>query len=281
MNFKEEYKNKIKEIDDYIINFLDKYSNSSKELYESMKYSTINGGKRLRSILCNEVCVMLGGKKEFSMPFAASIELIHAYSLVHDDLPAMDNSDYRRGMPSCHKAFGEANAILCGDALLNGAYELMSSNCKTHSDVKAMQIISQSAGACGMIDGQSIDLKIGSSKIDDVSVLTKLVEKKTMAIIKSAISAGAVIAGCDDESAKYINEFAYSLGIAFQIRDDFEDEAEDSSYSDSPNFINAIGKKEAYELLKHHCNISISILNKFKNNEFLVAFHNYLFNNVK
>ncbi len=278
MNFAQEYKNKINNIDSYIHNFLNNYRDSNTELFESMKYSTLNGGKRLRSVMCNEVCSMLGGKEEVSMPFAASIELIHAYSLVHDDLPAMDNSDMRRGMLSCHKKFGEANAILCGDALLNSAYELMAMHCKNDTDIKAMQIIAGSAGAHGMIDGQSIDLKISSDSSVDAETLTILVEKKTMAIIRAAIVSGAYLANADSDTVNCMNDFAYSLGIAFQIRDDFEDACEDcDSNSNSPNFINALGKEKASGLLKYHCNISMNILNKFKNNKFLIDFHNFLF----
>jgi len=141
MNFKDSYNQKIKNIDTYIYNYLSGYDKASNILIDAMKYSVLNGGKRLRSILCTEICKMLGGSVKAAIPFACGIELIHAYSLVHDDLPAMDNADYRRGQLSCHKKYGEAMGILCGDALLNSAYELMAFNCNNANDIKAMHLL--------------------------------------------------------------------------------------------------------------------------------------------
>ena len=141
MSFETIYKEKITYIDNYISNYLSSYKNASPELVEAMKYSVLNGGKRLRSILCTEICSMLGGNRDDAMPFACAIELIHAYSLVHDDLPAMDNADTRRGQASCHKKFGEAIGILCGDALLNSAFEIMLDNCLNVSCINAAKII--------------------------------------------------------------------------------------------------------------------------------------------
>lgn len=278
MDFVTKYKEKVSAIDSYIDNYLSSYKNASPELIDAMKYSALNGGKRLRSILCTEICTMLGGSYEKALPFACSIELIHAYSLVHDDLPAMDNADLRRGIPSCHKKYGETMGILCGDALLNSAYELMANNCGDIQAIKAMQTLALSAGAEGMISGQVKDLKLGADKKVDEKILIDMIEQKTMAIIKSSILAGTYLAKYDGETLSDMNEFAYSLGIAFQIRDDFEDVEEDvATQNDSPNFINSLGREEAQRLLKHHSDKCKQIISNYDNNEFMAKFLDYLF----
>ncbi len=278
MDFQAVYKEKINIIDNYIDNYLSSYQNASPELIEAMKYSALNGGKRLRSILCTEICAMLGGDYTRVLPFACSIELIHAYSLVHDDLPAMDNADMRRGALSCHKKYGEAMGILCGDALLNSAFELMAKSCGDIQAIKAMQTLALSAGAEGMISGQVKDLKIGANGNVSEDVLIDMIEQKTMAIIKSSILAGTYLAKYDGETLEDMNEFAYSLGIAFQIRDDFEDIEEDvEAQNDSPNFINSMGRENAAKLLKQHSDKCKNIISKYTNNEFMTAFLNFLF----
>jgi len=278
MNFNEQYKTKIHNIDNYISQYLSTYSKASPELVDAMKYSVLNGGKRLRSILCTEICNMLGGTIEKAMPFACSIELIHAYSLIHDDLPAMDNADTRRGQPSCHKKYGEAMGILCGDALLNSAYELMLESCHDSSCVNAARILAETAGSEGMISGQVKDLTVGSSARVTEDILVDIIEQKTMAIIRGAIIAGAILAGSNEETIEKMEKFSYSLGLAFQIRDDFEDIDEDiAEQNDSPNFINSLGKEKANELLNMHANTCKQIIGEFNNNEFLYAFLNYLF----
>ena len=279
MNFKEAYSKKIELIDNYITIHLDsKYSKVSPELAEAMKYSVLNGGKRLRSILCIEICRMLGGSVAKALPFAAAIEMIHAYSLVHDDLPAMDNADMRRGMPSCHKKYGEAMGILCGDALLNAAYELISESCEDSSTIEAFKCIASAAGAQGMIDGQVIDLNVAATNECDLKILTKLIELKTMALIRASILSGACIANCDESIMEDMNEFAYHLGLAFQVRDDFEDIDEDSAdCGDSPNFVNFLGTSKAKEMLETHALMAANILKKYKNSEFLSQLHSFLF----
>jgi geranylgeranyl diphosphate synthase type II len=278
MSFDIDYKERVSFIDSYISDYLSTYKKASPEIVEAMKYSVLNGGKRLRSVLCTEICSMLGGNKEDAMPFACGIELIHAYSLVHDDLPAMDNADTRRGQPSCHKKYGEAMGILCGDALLNSAFEVMLDNCTDLTHIKAARVIAESSGAEGMVSGQVKDLKVGSCSDVTGDELIDIIEQKTMAIISSASVAGAYIAGADEETVGKIREFAYHLGLAFQIRDDFEDIKEDvAAFNDSPNFINALGEKKAKELLVEHSESCKRIISEFTNNEFLTEFLNFLF----
>lgn len=279
MDFKKEYQCKIDFIDNYISNYLEtEYCNVSPSLLETMKYCVLNGGKRLRSILCSEICKMLGGSVVTAMPFATAIELIHAYSLVHDDLPAMDNSDTRRGLPSCHKKYGEAMGILCGDSLLNSAYEIMASNCNEQISLLAMKCIADAAGAKGMINGQVLDLQIASSKNCDMDTLITLIEQKTMALIRAAILSGAYLSGCDEAVLSDMDKFAYHLGLAFQIRDDFEDSEQDNTDAgDSPNFVNFLGEAKAGELLTNHAKAARDILDKYENSQFLCLMLSFLF----
>lgn len=280
MDFKLEYKNKIQIIDEYISDFLEtKYAKSHPILLDAMKYSVLNGGKRLRSVLCTEICSAFGGQVDIALKYACAIELIHAYSLVHDDLPAMDNADTRRGQPSCHAKYGETMAILCGDALLNSAYELMSMACSDKKTANAMQIIADCAGACGMVNGQVLDIDISEKKEFSNNLFIKMIEQKTMALIRASVISGATIASCSPEQIDDMEKFAYSLGIAFQIRDDFEDIAEDSAQEgDSPNFISYLGQNEAKLLMNNHAMQSLEILEKY-NCEFLILLHKYLFDN--
>jgi len=278
MNFKILYNNKIKKIDDYISEYISSYKKASPILVDAMKYSVLNGGKRLRSILCTEICSMLGGDVDKAMPFACGIELIHAYSLVHDDLPAMDNDDYRRGQLSCLKKYGEAMGILCGDALLNAAFELMFNNCNDPASLEAARVLAASAGADGMISGQVNDLGTGSDAICTETQLIKIIEQKTMAIIKSAVVAGALLAKADSNTIEEMGVFAYHLGLAFQIRDDFEDIAEDASaQNDSPNFINALGEEVARNKLKYHSDKCKEIILKYADKSFVMDLLEYLF----
>lgn len=279
MDFFTEYKNKINKIDGYINEYLEKrFSEVSSELLDSMKYSVLNGGKRLRSILCTEICTMLDGDYDEALPFASAIEFIHAYSLVHDDLPAMDNSDYRRGQLSCHKKFGETMGILCGDALLNASYELMAENCTGYEHIKAMQYISRCAGACGMIDGQVIDLSISTTGKFEEKDIIKLIELKTMKLIKASVMSGALISKCNNNTLKEMETFAYDLGMAFQIRDDFEDAMEDKKNNfGSPNLVNFLGEDKAKKMLSNYCDEAFEILSKYTKGEFLRSMHKYLF----
>ncbi len=280
MNFKEEYKKKIENTDRYIGAYLDSLDGVETELVAAMKYSVLNGGKRLRSILCTEICAENGGSADDALPYAAAIEFIHAYSLVHDDLPCMDNADMRRGMPSCHKKFGETQAVLTGDGLLNLAFELMSASCMSggQKEVRAMNTVAHCSGVFGMVGGQAIDLKLAFCCDITEEELTRLIERKTMALIRAAIISGAVIADCGDEKIASLEKYAYHLGLAFQIRDDFEDEAEDAADKNNcPNFINVLGRDEAAKRLKYHADSARGIIAAYGEDSFICRFHDYLF----
>ena len=280
MNFKETYSQKIEYIDNYIGDYLDSMKGIQPDLHDALKYAVLGGGKRLRSILCTEICTMLGGTMEDALPYATAIELIHAYSLVHDDLPSMDNADMRRGMPSCHKKYGEGFAVLTGDGLLNLAFECMTKSCINSGDIRsvyAMDAVGSASGIFGMVNGQAVDLKLASKKDTTESELICLIEKKTMALIKAAIMSGAIMSGCDEATLSELAEYAYHLGLAFQIRDDFEDEIQDEDESDSPNFINILGRDEASSKLEYHSKKAYEIISKYGADSFLCDFHKFLF----
>lgn len=281
LNFKSEYNGRIRDIDSYIEDYINRISDIEPILKDGMKYAVLNGGKRLRSILCTEICNAFSGSKDNAMPFAAAIEFIHAYSLVHDDLPAMDNADSRRGLPSCHKKYGEDIAILIGDALLNTAFEIMLKYADNTYAVSVMRTIANAAGIHGMINGQVQDL----SMLDKDNVIEddiiRLIEQKTMALIRCAAVSGAIIAGCSNEEIQAVDKYAYYLGLAFQIRDDFEDYSEDEADEhSSPNFINILGFESAKEKLMYCANESTMFLEQVKNNRFLKELNFYLFPEV-
>lgn len=280
--FLAEYKNEIEKIDKYIKDYLDSLEGIEENLKQSLYYAVLNGGKRLRSILCIKTGQALGARDEELYPFAMAIEFIHAYSLVHDDLPGMDNADMRRGMPSCHKKYGVGPAVLTGDGLLNLAYEVMTKACLNASDIenalKAMEIIGRCAGVFGMINGQALDLKTSDFRMCDEKTLVSIIEQKTMALIRCSVLSGAYIAGADENVCKKLDKFAYNLGLAFQIRDDFEDEEEDcASNQNSPNFINILGRDEAKKWLDRTAEFAKETIHTFEKTEFLQSFLEYLF----
>ena len=214
---------------------LDKYLPSENTyppiIYQAMRYSVLGGGKRLRAYLAVKSCEMCGGKAEHAYPAACAIEMVHAYSLIHDDLPCMDNDDFRRGKPSNHKVFGEGMAVLAGDGLLTLAFEVMS---KAPQELDAAVRISMikelaaAAGCAGMIGGQAIDLQ-SEGKILDLPELVYLDSAKTGALIKAAMRMGGLVAGAGVDKLCALIAYAESFGLAFQITDDILDVCGESS----------------------------------------------------
>lgn len=202
--------------------FVSEKENPQKKIYGAMRYSLLGGGKRMRGILALTGGLLAGGTKEDVMPFACAMEMIHAYSLIHDDLPAMDNDDMRRGKPSCHRQFDEATAILAGDALLNGAFELMlTASVKPENKLKAMEIIANGSGTEGMIGGQVVDIANEGSDMD-CDTLTYLHSLKTGALIKASLLGGYFACGGNEHTEK-LTLYAEKLGLAFQVVDDILD----------------------------------------------------------
>ncbi len=278
MDFNVEYKKRVKIIDEHIEKYLESLSGIDDTLKDALKYSVLNGGKRIRSILLTECAKLFNVDYDKSLDYAMAIEFIHAYSLVHDDLPAMDNSDFRRGQPSCHKKYGEAMAILVGDSLLNLAFEVMANSCDNENYIKAMRKITNASGIFGMINGQVNDIKISSKKDATEKELISLIEQKTMALIRASVVAGAIIGGATDDELHKLDMYSYHMGLAFQIRDDIEDEQEDvEEHNDCPNFLNVLGKEKAISRLNEHKIKSNMYLDKFNDNEFLKQLNEYLY----
>ena len=190
------------------------------------KYSLLGGGKRIRPFLVNEICTMLGGDINASMPFAMAVEMIHTYSLIHDDLPCMDDDDMRRGKPSNHKVFGEAYALLAGDALLTNAFAVSASNKYTDSSVtsRAVELIAEAAGDSGMIGGQFIDLE-GEMRKLSLDELLMLHNLKTGRMIELSAILGCLAAGYGEETQEFacVRNYAQKIGLAFQVVDDVLD----------------------------------------------------------
>lgn len=225
MDFKEELKEKVKIVDEYMEKFLPPEDKYPEIIHKAMRYSVFAGGKRLRPIMVMEACRAFGGDVEKAMPFACAIEMIHTYSLIHDDLPALDNDDYRRGRLTSHKMFGENMAILAGDALLHHAFETMAEACVKMNDIKytkAMLAIAQGAGINGMVAGQVVDV-ISEGKEIDKDTLDYIHKNKTAAMIIGALKAGAEIGCASDEEIKNIERVGELVGVAFQIQDDILD----------------------------------------------------------
>lgn len=195
-----------------------------KRVTDAMKYSAMSGGKRIRPFITLEFCRMFKGDVKVALPLAAALECVHTYSLIHDDLPCMDNDDLRRGKPTCHKAYGEEFALLAGDALLTYAFEIVSDACELDEKKRldAIRSISKLAGINGMVGGQTIDLESEGSEIK-LEKLLKLHSLKTGALIRCAAHLGAIAANANDEQIRAADEYASALGLAFQITDDILD----------------------------------------------------------
>ena len=227
MNFKEISSEKVKEIEGILTKYLPEAIGLQSRIIEAMEYSLIAGGKRLRPMLMLETYRMFGGEGEVIQPFMAAQEMIHTYSLVHDDLPAMDNDEYRRGRKTTHIVYGEDMGILAGDALLNYAFETAvkafeSSPQQSGAIGRALKILSEKAGIYGMIGGQVVDVQ-SSGKVVSREVLDFIYELKTGALIESAMMIGAVLAGASDEEVSKVEKIAKKVGMAFQIQDDVLD----------------------------------------------------------
>ena len=218
--------NYLKEKKQLIDEELDRYLPTEKEypqsIHQAMRYAVLGDGKRVRPILAISACEACGGSLEEVLPVACGIEMIHAYSLIHDDLPALDNDDYRRNRPSCHKAFNEATAILAGDALLTLGLRLFGllSDCKVCCAV--LETMTQAVGTYGMIGGQVIDLEVKPADRDQPT-LEYIHTRKTGALIAASVKIGAVVAGATDETIEKLTRFGEYIGLVFQIVDDILD----------------------------------------------------------
>jgi len=225
MNFKQKYDSFADLVNKALEEYVTEKDTPEGTIYKAMKYSLMAGGKRLRPVLSLSVCEILGGEPENVIPYACAVEMIHTYSLIHDDLPAMDNDDYRRGRLTSHKVFGEAIAVLAGDALLNYAFEIMLEDVlKKGGDtgIKVMDIVAKAAGVSGMIGGQVVDLESEGKGIP-VNILEYMHRCKTGALIKASVMLSAALCGTNKKKEECLEEYAEKIGLAFQIKDDILD----------------------------------------------------------
>ena len=261
------------------------------EVSKAARYSLLSGGKRIRPAVMMEFCKLCGGKAEDALDFAVALEMIHTYSLIHDDLPCMDNDDMRRGKPSCHKAFGEDIALLAGDTLLTEAF-FIASNANVSADkvLKAISFLSSNAGLHGMIGGQVLDLSFEKNE-PDAMALSDMYMRKTSALLIAAASIGCIAAGADsEENLKSAAKYGYNLGLAFQIIDDILDVTADEKKlgkpvgSDEKNnkttFVSIYGLDQAFAIAAQLSNAALDALDEISDNrektEVLYELTNYL-----
>ncbi len=250
-----------------------------KIIYEAMRYSAEGGGKRIRPFLTLEFCRALGGDTSAALPYACAVECIHTYSLIHDDLPAMDNDDMRRGKPSSHRAFGEANALLAGDALLTYAFALIAENpfADARQNCRAASVLAASAGHDGMIGGQVCDLQYAGQKIT-AEQLFETERKKTGELIAAASTLGVIAADrggeIPDEIYRAARIYAHSVGLAFQIIDDLLDG--DEGETDEMSVLSIMGADEARVLAEELTAEAVAAAHRIPNSENLIALAEYL-----
>ena len=242
------------------------------ELFDAMRYSLLAGGKRLRPIFAFDFCRMCGGDWKNAAPFAAAIEMIHTYSLIHDDLPSMDNDDFRRGRPTNHKVYGEAMAILAGDALLTDAF-MTAASAQLPDPGKmslAISVLAQCAGSLGMVGGQVLDIKSEERQLSEEEVIA-IQSRKTGALVNAACVLGVIAAGGTEEQIQAAAGFAGLLGLAFQIRDDMldvigtQEEMGKGVGTDAAKntFVRLYGLEKCEELVARYTAQAIDLLNIF------------------
>ncbi|TGU70884.1 polyprenyl synthetase family protein [Geomonas terrae] len=226
MDLKEYLKQKCQLVDQALERFLPAATELPSSLHGSMRYSVFAGGKRVRPVLMLAACEAVGGSPDAVMPAACAMEMIHTYSLIHDDLPAMDNDDFRRGNPTNHKVYGEATAILAGDALLTEAFILLSGEGQGGDPAARLRVIQEiavAAGSRGMVGGQVVDMESEGRHDVDMATLSYIHTHKTGALIRASVRSGAIMGGASEEQFKALTRYADAIGLAFQIADDILD----------------------------------------------------------
>ena len=268
-------------IENYLGNIYPEFCSEPQTLlFDAMEYSLLAGGKRLRPIFAMDFCRMCGDDWKNAAPFAAAIEMIHTYSLIHDDLPCMDNDDFRRGRPTNHKVYGEAMAILAGDALLTDAFLIASSaKLPRPEDMSlAIGVLAQGAGSLGMVGGQVLDIMSESRELTEQEVID-IQSRKTGALINDACVLGVIAGGGTEEQIAAAAGFAGALGMAFQIRDDMldvigtQEEMGKGVGTDAAKntFVKLYGLEKCEELVQKYTNTAIEMLGAFEDNEYMIA----------
>ena len=290
VNFQDELKKRTEMTEAVIRKYLPREEGFARSMAAAMNYSMCAGGKRLRPLLLMETCRMFGGELDVAEPFMAAMEMIHTHSLIHDDLPAIDNDDYRRGMPTTHKVYGEAMGVLSGVALLNYAYETMFSAfdiAPENPGIRdAVRIMAHKTGLYGMLGGQSVDVE-NDGKPMTQEMLDYIYRHKTSALIEASMMTGAVLAGANKEQVAIIEKAAGNIGLAFQIQDDILDVTSSSEelgkpvHSDEKNnkitYVTLFGISEASHQVAGLSEEAVSLLESLdQKNEFLMNLVRYL-----
>lgn len=292
MNFKKELDTRAALVEAIIKKYLPKEEGYQKTVVEAMNYSVLAGGKRLRPMLMQETYRLFGGESEAVEPFMAALEMVHTYSLVHDDLPCMDNDEYRRGRKTTHVAYGEGMAVLAGDGLLNYAFETaLKSFGKAQEEefgkiAKALSVFAEKSGIYGMIGGQTADIEAEGREVTE-DLLYFIHRHKTAALIQSAMMTGAILAGAGEEEVSRIGDCACQIGLAFQIQDDILDitgslevlgkETGSDAKNHKITYATLKGTKEAKQEVARLSKEAVSIIASFeRRNEFLEELVKYL-----
>lgn len=285
MNFQDELKRRTDEIEEMFRSFLPAEEGFARTMAQAMNYSMLAGGKRLRPMLIQETYRLFGGTEKVAEPFMAGMEMIHTHSLIHDDLPALDNDDYRRGRLTTHKVYGEAMGVLSGVALLNYAYETMLQAFSLTEDqdrvIGALKVMAEKTGIYGMLGGQSVDVENDGKPLEK-EMLDYIYRNKTSALIEASMMTGAILAGADEQQVAVVEEAAGNIGLAFQIQDDILDvtctseELGKPAHSDEKNnkvtYVTLFGIEEASAQVKKFSEKAVEILDRLNNkNEFLEA----------
>lgn len=285
MNFQDELKKRTEQIEELLRQYLPAEEGFARTMAEAMNYSMCAGGKRLRPMLMLETNRLFGGDERLVRPFMAAIEMIHTHSLIHDDLPAIDNDDYRRGRLTTHKVYGEAMGVLSGVTLLNYAYETMLKAFEAAPGderiIRAMGVMAEKSGIYGMLGGQGVDVENDGKPLDQ-EMLDYIYKHKTSALIEASMMAGAILAGAGTEQVKLIEKAASDIGLAFQIQDDILDVTSTSEelgkpvHSDEKNhkvtYVTLFGIQEASRQVAGLSKEAVAILDSLEQkNEFLCA----------
>ena len=295
MNFQDELKRRTDEIEEMFRSFLPAEEGFARTMAQAMNYSMLAGGKRLRPILIQETYRLFGGTEKVAEPFMAGMEMIHTHSLIHDDLPALDNDDYRRGRLTTHKVYGEAMGVLSGVALLNYAYETMLQAFSLTEDqdrvICALKVMAEKTGIYGMLGGQSVDVENDGKPLEK-EMLDYIYRNKTSALIEASMMTGAILAGADEQQVAVVEEAAGNIGLAFQIQDDIldvtstDEELGKPVHSDEKNnkvtYVTLFGIEEASRQVELLSEKAIKLLKSLnKNNEFLYLLIEKLINRRK
>ena len=266
-------------IESYLKDFYSRFSGEpQKKLFDAMQYSLFAGGKRIRPILTMEFCRMCCGDYRKAAPFAGAIEMIQTYSLIHDDLPCMDNDDFRRGIPTNHKVYGEGTAVLAGDALLTDAFMLASSATldKPENVALAIGILAHNTGSMGMVGGQMLDIDSESRELTEQEVF-HIHSRKTVALINASCVLGVIAGGGNEAQMQAASQFASGLGMAFQIRDDILDVIGYAAELGKPvgtdekknTFVRLYGLKRCDDMVTRYTQMAIDALDAFEDADFL------------